>query len=403
MLFVSIFHIITAEISIIPFLLNDIIGFYQYNYVSIILFITSILLCFMYSKFSINFQSYMFSHLAIGVIILLGIIFFDTINSIIKQDALSMKDSLMYSIKYCMVLILITIMFCRRKVVLKKFLNIYLKTTLFYSFISIITLIILIYDFGVVNNFITTNEDDSKIFSWPFYLSVVNITPTDQRFIFGLPLPMLYSWFLEPQFYSFYVLPSLYIIKYTELSNKKFYTIINVCGLLLTASLTTYVFLSVIMLLKVYYNLNRMQKPLFIFGNGLLLIFIVFNLEFDNKSIFYKFNSASPSASFTYNIVTSVLTGNSFIGEPLQLLRREIADKTAYIDSSSLITSVLIIGFIIFLVILLFKSFILQKHLNYLPLVLIAFLFKDMIMYIYMPLFIFIYLLLFVLNKKIYS
>ena len=30
----------------------------------------------------------MFSHLAIGVIILLGIIFFDTINSIIKQDAL---------------------------------------------------------------------------------------------------------------------------------------------------------------------------------------------------------------------------------------------------------------------------------------------------------------------------
>ncbi len=211
---------------------------------------------------------------------------------------------------------------------------------------------------------------------------------------------MLYSWFLEPQFVSFYIMPSLFIIKYIDLGYKKLILFINILALILTSSFTTYFVLSVVLFWMLYNRSHFILKSLY-FAIFLVVFFSFYSgIEIDDKSLLNKFNSYS--AEHSSLVLETSLTGDSLIGKPLQMLRREVAETFQVCKGGSFVNLALIFIFIVFMFFILLKNIQKKDSFHFIILMMLVFLLKDVVMYIYMPIFLFFYLvyIYFIQNQK---
>ena len=329
----SIAHIIIADLSIIPYVLNK-YSFYQSNIVSTILTAVTFFLGLLINAGNVKRESV--SNLMYFIVVpLVLLIVIDVINASLYSNPSGLKESFIFLIKYANLLILFFLAYLiygHNNRYIDKLLSPYLFLAILFSSFSVVAFLSVIFGIVDVMNWAAPESLSSMQNNWtskykfPLYLSMVMVDPTEVRYILNYPIVMFASWFKEPQLFAFFIMPALFLISYSKLKLKFLWILIVFFAILLTGSFTAFLFLFIIFVvnsvIKSKFNLHYMVFFItititiigLIVGNG-------FFANIDSGDIIFKLKF-SPE-EYSYDLLSNLLIADDLFGKTLFLSRSE--------------------------------------------------------------------------------
>ncbi|QKF81107.1 hypothetical protein AEBR_0599 [Halarcobacter ebronensis] len=361
---IALLHFLFVDFTIFPYLVKfGFIDAYHPTIVNIALMLAILLVFSRLKKTRIAFPITTINLLFFSFFFLL---IFENINAVVSMDFPSMTFNTKIILNAMTILVVLFSMkyIYEKEKILDLILKPYIYLVIIMSIFSFVAFILIISNSVDLTAWIVDkslvrgiDNDPRGIYSFPLYLSLLDIDSNNSFTIFGLPTLKLSSWCKEPQQFAFLASPVIFLIHLINIKRKVLFQFFIIFAVILTSSLTAYIILLMIFILYTLFKSKFSFKVIglvFIVFSTIWLVDYIENTTFE-KSIFNKFTSSTGLQSI--GIHHKMLISENFIGTSIS------GFNTNYDDSEgSFITSILYYSFVGIILVLAMRLIILNKN-----------------------------------------